>query len=603
MQNDNSIIKTCGKALEAFMKPIRENAPFIVVYFMLNNILVVLQTLHGKIVEPENFGDVFPIIGPLFIYFLQAYVLAAIITLSHRRWMKVLVYIIVFALATVRIFLMRVFGMEIGPLMLTILAETNGRESSEFISTYIFSLPTLGVLLTITTYALIAVALELVYNKFIIGKWHISHTIRTVVSLVFLAVFAVGIYSFIAFNNDLTSLIRSTDNGKNHISNSVSDPFSRIYSSLRYIISTSQAMNHEVDVTARMAQDNRCTFTDDSLNVVLVIGESYIKHHAQLYGYPLPTTPRMTAEQRAGRLFAFTDVCSPYSYTTEVVRNMLCTNSISAGEQWNNTPYVPAVFKRAGFNVLMWDNQKNDEIDAEWTFTLNSFLFNDELSRLSYNQTNEKSFQYDGELLSSFRKEAHTSSRRNFIVFHLMGQHSGWSKRYPNTKEYERFTIKDVPNHAPWLNDAKRQEIADYDNATLYNDRIMGEIFDMFANKNTVVVYVPDHGEEVFDWRDAEGRNAEPMCANLLKYQYEVPFIVWCSNKYIEAHRDIISALKGSLNRAFETDNTSQPLFRLAGMSTPYYHADRDLTSPKYVKPRRIVAGNIDYDAVRWQRK
>lgn len=40
--------------------------------------------------------------------------------------------------------------------------------------------------------------------------------------------------------------------------------------------------------------DNSCkTEANDSLNFVLVIGESYIKAHSPLYGYYLNTTPIM----------------------------------------------------------------------------------------------------------------------------------------------------------------------------------------------------------------------------------------------------------------------------------------------------------------------
>ena len=41
-----------------------------------------------------------------------------------------------------------------------------------------------------------------------------------------------------------------------------------------------------------------CTFR--SPEIVLILGESYNKHHAALYGYPLPTTPRLSQEEAAG---------------------------------------------------------------------------------------------------------------------------------------------------------------------------------------------------------------------------------------------------------------------------------------------------------------
>jgi len=46
---------------------------------------------------------------------------------------------------------------------------------------------------------------------------------------------------------------------------------------------------------------------EDSLNVILIIGESYNKYHASIYGYALPTTPHLEKEQNMGNLCVFTD--------------------------------------------------------------------------------------------------------------------------------------------------------------------------------------------------------------------------------------------------------------------------------------------------------
>lgn len=64
-----------------------------------------------------------------------------------------------------------------------------------------------------------------------------------------------------------------------------------------------------------------CTFR--SPETVLILGESYNKHHAALYGYPLPTTPRLSQEEAAGRLYPFTDVVSPANFT---VKPCICSS-------------------------------------------------------------------------------------------------------------------------------------------------------------------------------------------------------------------------------------------------------------------------------------
>lgn len=48
-----------------------------------------------------------------------------------------------------------------------------------------------------------------------------------------------------------------------------------------------------------------------------------------------------------------------------------------------------------------------------------------------------------------------------------------------------------------------RQAIAEYDNATCYNDALIGEVISHYRHANAVIVYLSDHGEETYDWRPA----------------------------------------------------------------------------------------------------
>jgi hypothetical protein len=45
-------------------------------------------------------------------------------------------------------------------------------------------------------------------------------------------------------------------------------------------------------------------------------------------------------------------------------------------------------------------------------------------------------------------------------------------------------------------------------------------------------------------------------------------------------------------------DNTCHLLFRLAHLLTPYYNNSRDILSPDYHCPKRIINDQFDYDEV-----
>ena len=82
-----------------------------------------------------------------------------------------------------------------------------------------------------------------------------------------------------------------------------------------------------------------CTFR--SPEIVLILGESYNKHHAALYGYPLPTTPRLSQEEAAGRLYPFTDVVSPANFTVKAMHLLFSFASQDRQTAWCDTPLFP----------------------------------------------------------------------------------------------------------------------------------------------------------------------------------------------------------------------------------------------------------------------
>ena len=58
-----------------------------------------------------------------------------------------------------------------------------------------------------------------------------------------------------------------------------------------------------------------------------------------------------------------------------------------------------------------------------------------------------------------------------------------------------------------WLTEEMRDDIAHYDNATRYNDHVLEQIIRLYEGQRTVVVYLSDHGEEVYDYRASSGRD------------------------------------------------------------------------------------------------
>lgn len=339
---------------------------------------------------------------------------------------------------------------------------------------------------------------------------------------------------------------------------------------------------------------------NDSLNVIYVIGESYIKYHSQLYGYPLPTTPRLKKEQEKGNLYVFDDVISAFNGTSPTMKNTFCCNSMMDNEKWYDKPFFPTIFKKSGFQVYYWDIQREDAAQGLWVFSMSSFLFNKTISHISYTATTFKKFDYDDQLINDFVNTPKKLGKHNLVIFHLWGQHVNASERYPHNNQFNRFTTKDIKRKEPYLTESKKQDIANYDNATYYNDYVLEHIINLFRNTNSVVVYMSDHGEEIYDYRDSKGRvnAAKGQYKEYLKYQYGIPFMIWCSDTYKQRHPQIIRDINNALSKPFMTDNICQVFFHLSGLKTKYYIPKRDLISPKFKIRERILGTEDNYDKI-----
>lgn len=81
--------------------------------------------------------------------------------------------------------------------------------------------------------------------------------------------------------------------------------------------------------------------------VILVIGESFSKHHSNLYGYKKNTNPFLFKEMERGNLFVFQDVISSYNTTSYVMKNLFSTNSLMENERWSLYPIFPAIIKKS----------------------------------------------------------------------------------------------------------------------------------------------------------------------------------------------------------------------------------------------------------------
>lgn len=531
------------------------------------------------------------------LIFLHAYMLAAVVTFSKSKVVKALAYIVIYVLFTTEITLEWIFGMNISPNVITLFVETNARESKEFLESMLDKPQLWQVPLCVAGMIVLNIIVE--KNRLRVNQWCKGPKTTKVLRGIAIILLVGGvIFSYNYVKLFLCDEMNEVDEWRSHMRNP-DDLVTKVVVSF-YDMSIAEKEMSRVITLAEQVEALPQSASNDSLNVIVVIGESYIREHAALYGYPLQTTPFLSHEQKEGRLFVFTDMVSPYNQTTRVIRNLLSCNSLGHHEDWSSAPPFTAIYKKNGYHVTMYDNQKNFDMGFVFAYSLNTYLYHPQIMKVCYHETNDSTFEFDGQMVDDYQKRQ-TPSAKRLVLFHLLGQHVGFEYRYP--KNFAYFNEDSLSfRKEPWLTKDMREDIVHYDNATRYNDHVLQQIIGLYDQQNTIVVYLSDHGEEVYDYRENSGRDDWGMGSDprqVLRWQYMVPFVVWCSDKYAATHPDIIKQLQNATSRPAMLDNVCQLLFHLSDLKTPYYNKTRDVLSSDYVCPKRILNESIDCDSLK----
>lgn len=557
-------------------------------------LLTLLFSVPGWLYCWNIYGEYYPLsrlVGWLLFITAMPALMAWACCFIKWRIVRGLIYMAAVSLFAINIFLTLNFDTMISPWILLLIHETNSNESSEFLSTYALSTP------SIVTYGLTLLSVGLIVIGEKMGR---SITIKRprLMLFPFILWLAVGVWQTVLvimmFFASTQSQLQSWYEGKAFycIENT---PANLLYSCYHLHLT-----NHENDAaweaSEKVFQSVVTRDEKDTLDVVLIIGESYNKYHASIYGYYLDTTPTMREQQKRGNLFVFQDAVSPYNMTTLAVKNMLSTNSISLHQSWEEHPLVMTIFRKAGFDVAMWDNQKSENNVLFHDFSNNSLLYGKKMVESTYHHLNNAPFDYDQQLVDT----ALTVKRKpgsTLTVFHLMGQHTAPIWRYPENDENAIYTADSIQRND--LDDYQRQYITEYDNATRYNDHVIGSIIQYYRQRNAVILYLSDHGDEVYDYRDVVGRTHEPVKQKqALKYQYEIPMVLWCSDQFIQRHPNTMQNIRRAILRPFSSDNVPQLLIGLSNIHSSFYEPKKDVLSNQYHCGKRIVQNTTDYDEV-----
>lgn len=572
------------------LKPIKKNVLFFIFMYLLGVVTIFVEVaVLGYTIPYFNFLSLF----------LDIYLACLFVLIVPRRLGTFFVYafsIIAYILSIVNAFCVEHFFARIGLEIVNVILETNFRESSEFIEKYI----NIGVLWSGTGLIIVLMFIHLLCDRFLKYRELYCPQLISKISCLLLFLFLTSSFCFCLKSRiDVVRLMMAStvEEVDNLVSNySQNTPINNLLFAIKMRYLANEGLTVLADSQDKVNVAD-CQYSSD--NIILVIGESYIKSHSQLYGYNKNTTPlqmERTKLSDKGCLIPFTDVVSPSNLTSVVFKNAFSLHSVDEKSEWIDAPLFPVLFRAAGYKVFFVTNQYVQTLNSD-IFNLSGGLFlnHSRLSKAQFDYRNTSTHRYDMGLLEDYDSLKQYKGNHNLFIFHLAGQHIDFYKRSPDM--YKKFTVSDYQDRTD-LNESEKQLVADYDNATYYNDIVVDSIIKRFENDNAILIYMPDHGEECFDELHRMGRlPADYYTPEVLRQEYRIPFWVWCSKSYLDTHSEILKLISDSRSKPFMTDDLPHLLLYLAGISCDSYNERRNIISPNFnTKRKRMINGKCDYD-------
>ena len=290
--------------------------------------------------------------------------------------------------------------------------------------------------------------------------------------------------------------------------------------------------NRNVASEERPPFDGPATCQSDTLDAVLIIGETLRAKNMQVNGYRRHTTPFLAKERNAVSL---KNIYSEYGVTHLSIPYMLtraCRENKDVA--YTERSFID-IFKRAGYRTTWIANQESVE-----TFV----YFMHEADSLVYVNSGKSVYVFsewlDGDMLPELDKlmRSQSHSPRRLFVLHTIGSHWWYRAHYPRSSARWRPELKSrvlsANTHDEFVNS--------YDNTVLYSDRFWQQVRDRFRHRNAIVVYLSDHSENLGEnGIYGHGEDTAPL--------HNPGCWVWMSDRYRMSHPDKWRALNDNRDR------------------------------------------------------
>lgn len=552
---------------------------FIIAFFSIN---VILWHLSSVYLEQTATAAIKTVVKSIMYYFaglaIPLIILLMIksmgnsIILKIYKTITVILYAVVFI---VDIFLYAKFNSFMDQAKIEILLGTNPYTVKEFLSLYLLKPESVvGICIIIA----IAIAFRKLSRKVSLNSIFKKKHINILVNFSIICFLLLGGKAYL--NLGCTEFFLASFYRNSGVGRVVIDTYAAI-----------KDLGSDAIVFDRLSKNNERVIEDkgDVPYVIFILGESTDRNKMSAYGYKNKTTPLLDERIERNETVLFTDTIACANYTSRAMQLIFSFYEKDSNKPWYEYNNIIDIFNKANYDTVWISNQTPVGRYGNMDKILSAISTRKAFTSVSGGSNGDNGTRArDDELLPLLDDELnHNSDNRRFMVIHLEGTHEDFRLRYP--KEFSVFTeLNEDGNNLSW-NKVK----AEYDNAVLYNDYIIDEIIKRFENKNAVVIYISDHGDEVYDGRDFVGHSGEDYGNT---HMIEIPMFVWGSKKYWQENIEMKNIMNKVKDSPYSTDNLIHFILDIAKIKSTSYESNKSILSENNVyfsKPR--MYGDKEY--------
>lgn len=331
-------------------------------------------------------------------------------------------------------------------------------------------------------------------------------------------------------------------------------PYSLYYSLVKYV------NNRNAIAENRTTYDNTSVSADkDAPDVYFILGESLRADHLPFNGYGRNTMPNLNVDSA---IISFPRIYSNVHYThASVPRIMTDADSINPDRAYTEQSFI-SLFKKAGYRTAWFANQDFSDSFAYFAHETDSLIFcNTIMNAYNFNQS------MDTEILPYFKTWAdQTHTKPRLAIIHTIGSHWWYKSHYPDRQD--NF-MPEIDSH-DIISQSHQQIINSYDNTILETDRFISGLIGMIRDRNAIVIYISDHGENL-------GEDGAYLHSECLEETLHPACFFWYSTKYAGRFPQKIEALKRNSLQRYTTDAIFHTVLDAAGMRTPVLNLEKSM--------------------------